>query len=211
MCNYSRRILAVMSLCALSLPAAADDDPPEDDPSGKGIGLSVGTGPRPLDTLTLGLLGLGGRLILVNDKKLDPVLGLSHTSAVLSDFPESSFGDRSFTRLGTTTGFFGLRGGTPPPDDTGVLAYGIGGAMLTRQAIGSGEPGEVMHVGGLGIGGLAGFGLDAFLATGLSVGAELGGLGVFYLGGSRFDGSVEGQFSGLALSSYASVQVTVWK
>jgi len=211
MSSFAWRLLAALCLCSSSVSASAEDTAPANDPKGKGVGLSVGTGPQPIDRFTLGLLGLGGRVILVNEKRFDPVIGFSHTSARLSSFPEDSFGDRDFTRLGTTTGFFGVRGGGAPRADAGVVAYGIGGGLLTRQAVGNGEPGEVARAGGTGLGGLAGLGLDAFLAPGLSVGAELGGLGVFYLGGSRFDGSVEDRISGLVLSSFAAVQVTVWK
>jgi hypothetical protein len=192
-------------------PASAQDEAPPSTDSGKNIALSVGTGPRPLDTLTLGLTGLGGRLILVDEAKLDTVIGFSHTSGRVSSFPEDSFGDRFFTRVGTTTAFVGMRGGSKPLGDTEVMAYGIGGALLTRQVSGGGEPNDVFHSGGYGLGGVGGFGLDGFLAPGLSVGAELGGIAIYYMGGNRFDGTSEIEFSGFGLSSYASLQVTVWK
>jgi len=209
---FRRNSMTLAALCVVSTASQAEEtDSPSDPPTSKSVALSVGTGPQPLDTLTLGLLGLGGRVILVNDKRFDPVIGFSHTSGGVSDFPESGFSDRTFTRLGTTTGFIGLKGGTPPKDDSGVLAYGIGGAMLTKQGIATGQQGDAFHTGGLGIGVLGGFGLDAFLGKGISAGAELGGLGFTYFGSSRFDGTVEGRVTGLALSSYASVQVTVWK
>ena len=209
---YLRPLTAVTLAFAVTTSALADDDAPaETSGSGKSIAISVGTGPRPLDTLTFGLTGLGARVILVNDKKFDPILGFSHTSGGVSNFPESSFGDRFFTRVGTTTGFLGLRGGTAPPEGSGVMAYGVVGGMVTRQAVGNGEPNDVFHVGGWGIGGQGGFGLDGFLAEGLSVGAEIGGIGILYQGGSQFAGETDDKFSGLAMTSYASVQVTVWK
>jgi len=209
---YSRPPLAVLLSFVLALPALAEDEAPDTSASsGKSIALSVGTGPRPLDTLTFGLIGLGARVILVNDRKFDPVFGFSHTSGGVSNFPEESFDDRFFTRVGSTSGFLGLKGGTAPPDDTGVMAYGIVCGMMTRQAIGNGEPGDVFHSGGWGVGAQGGFGLDGFLAPGLSVGAEVGGIGIVYMGGSNFEGDVDDQFTALAMTSYASAQVTVWK
>ncbi len=175
----------------------------------RGVSLSVGTGPLPLNALSLGVTGLAGRVLFPSGKG-SVFLSGGHTSFRGSDFPDQGFADRSFTRAGGTTAMVGFRGGSPP-DKPKVVPYGIGGAMLIYGATGSGDTDRKSTSSLWSAGAQAGFGLDGFITPAVSAGVEVGGMGFFALGGSRWDGDSNGKFSGFALSSFAAAQLTVWR
>lgn len=188
-------------------PPAAEAPPPTTEPPS--LGLSVGTGPQPLNTLTLGLTGLAGR-VLVPTGPGALFVSFGHTSFRGSNFPEQGFADRDFTRAATTTGMLGYRGGKPP-EAPKVVAYGVGGLLVNRAAVSNGDTSDKQTSGVWSAGGLLGVGADGYLDPAVSVGVELGGIAGVAQGGTRFRGETEDKFSGLGLSTFASAQLTVWR
>lgn len=225
MTDWKWGALAAALVCVVSPARAADEpvaptedgseepaasDGPTEASGERGLAISVGTGPQPLDTITLGITGLGARVLLPAGKGRI-VLSGGHTSARGSSFPDTGFADRDFFRLGGTTVLAGYRGGSPP-DEAAVVPYGIGGPMLMRGVTGEGSPGNDVFRNSLwAVGALVGVGVDGFVNRHVSAGVELGGLGGIALGGNRWRGESDDQFSGFALSTYASAQLTVWK
>ena len=143
---------------------------------------SIGTGANPLDSITMGMFGLGGRVRLPAEK-LTPVFGFQHTSVRGSNFPEDNFGQRDFTRLGSSSAFFGFRGNGDAPEIGAVNPNGIGGVLTTLQRMDSGDTNRKYHFNGLGLGGMGGVGADAGIADGAAVGVALGGMAAWRHGG----------------------------
>lgn len=178
----------------------------------RGIAIGVGTGPQPIQTLTLGLTGLAGRILVPAGSGSFVVSG-GHTSLRTADFQPDGFADRSFTRIGGTNVALGYRGGSPPAKPK-VVPYGVGLAMVTRANTNNGDAGRPERNWGTGLwalGAMAGVGADAFVNPSVSAGVEVGGLGTYALGGERWRGEVDDKFSAFGLSTYASAQLTVWK
>src|SRR5687768_13830306 len=101
----------MICLALLLLPSAlaADGD---DDGGGSAadsrFALSVGTGPRPLNTLTFGLTGLAGRIALPVGRAV-PWLGLSVQSFSGADFEEGEREDRYVSTASSLHGSLGIR------------------------------------------------------------------------------------------------------
>ncbi|NCG18275.1 MAG: hypothetical protein GWP91_04585 [Rhodobacterales bacterium] len=90
-----------------------------------------------------------------------------------------------------------------------MTPYGIGGVLTTLQRTGCGDTERKYHFNELGLGGVGGIGADAGIADGVA----LGGMAVANLSGSSdfSDGELYNRASALALNTYASIPLTVWR
>jgi hypothetical protein len=200
--------LIAMTL-ALTAPAVAAAEAPAESP----FALSIGTGPRPLDTLTLGLTGLGARAMLPLGRAI-PFVGLSASSVTIADFNDGRRSERFISRVSSIHVSPGVRVDLATRgDDTVVLPYVAIGGLVGRAAVASGfaDDDQLDAIGTTSFGLLGGLGFDGFVTRHLSLGAELGVMGALSLGASRFDGDVEDRFDTTVLTSFTSLQATVWR
>lgn len=202
---------ALLAAVALALPGVAAAEAPDESP----FALSVGTGPRPLNTLTLGLTGLGVRAMLPLGRAV-PYVGLAASSVSVADYEEGDRDARYVSHVSTVHVSPGLRVDLAERgQDTVVLPFVTVGALAGRAQVRTGyadDQGEDWDVvGTTTLGGLAGIGVDAFVTRHLSIGAELGAMGALSLGSSRFAGEVYDQVDTTVLSSFTSLQATVWR
>lgn len=185
-----------------SSPPAGESAAPEPSP----FALSVGTGPRPLNTLTLGLTGMGAR-ILFPEEGVYPWFGGAYNALSVS----SGEGDgRYVTALTTWTLNAGVRAPLGKgPRFQGVDPYLGVGAFVNRTGARDGEPADNdwYRTNGVTLGATAAFGLEGYLTPHLSVGLELGGSGGWFSGGAEDDTL----FDVLAISTLSAAQLTVWR
>ena len=99
----------------------------------------------------------------------------------------------------------------PPPEEAGVVPYGVGGLFGAHGVVGSGEPDNVFKSRVSTVGLQGGAGVDGFFTPAISVGVELGGMFGYGFGGENNRGDAEPVFNGFGLSTYASAQLTVWR
>lgn len=174
------------------------------------LAISVGTGPMPLDDLTLGLSGLGGR-IMVPFGSVVPFVGLGHAGATTASWSEGDEEDRYQVSLAATSVSGGVRYSLTP-DHKGVVPYGAACLNLMYGAIAAGQVDDQGTVDAFGAGALFGVGLDGFLTEHLSIGAEFGAQGAWWSGGSHdSDGDPGSFFGGTEFSIYTAAAVTVWR
>jgi hypothetical protein len=177
-----------------------------------GLALSIGTGPMPLDTLTLGLGGLGARVMFPGAGRAYPYANLAHTSVstVVGDEDEDK-GDLQRVSLSVSSIGGGLR---VDLRDRGVdlLPYVAGGGVFSTYGVKSGtKSGDFDVTRALGGQFTGGVGLDAFLIPVLSIGAEVGGIGMIYNGKSSYQEDVYGTHKVSGFGTYAAVSATVWR
>jgi hypothetical protein len=186
-----------------SSPAAEPEKPPEPAP----YALSVGTGPRPLNTATLGLTGLGARILLPAEG-LYPWLGAAYNAGSVST---GSDVDRYVTRVSTWTLSAGVRGAVGKgPQFVGVDPYLCAGVFVNRAGTHSGYPSDEewdSTASGVTLGSTVAFGLEGYLTPHLSVGVELGGSGGWFTGAIED----EPENRALVLSTLSAAQITVWR
>lgn len=199
-------------LVPLAAMAFADDVAPDEPAADGHFALSVGTGPRPLNTLTFGLTGLAARAGFPVGRVV-PFASL----AVHSVSGANTEDDRA-TRLGSTHLSAGLRVDLDERRAKGVVPYVLGAALGGRAGARTGSPSDDDWFGSgtFTLAMMAGVGLDGFVTRHLSLGAELGGLGAISNGGGReiADGRVDdeyGEFDTTVLTTFTALQVTVWR
>jgi hypothetical protein len=215
-------------------PAAAEPAPREPrepiilfgtkpQPGAEGVGgvertvaLSLGTGPLPVDTLTLGLTGLAARVMFPKGT-LVPFAGLAYDTGRLSTTSNGG-GDSSKYRTGATavtlSGGARIDGGARLSGD--VIPYFLAAGMLSHGSVKNGEvdPDESLEETGItAVGALAGFGLDGFVTSHLSLGAELGGAVFTAWGKTKYDGggANDDEHDEGLVSAYTALQLTVWR
>lgn len=200
--------------------AASAEEPPEPaaDDGESPYALSVGTGPRPLNTLTLGLTGLGARLMFPSHATTFPWVGLSANSFSGSDFDPGLRSRRRVSGASAVHVSGGIRHDFTERKARAVVPYltvgGLAGYGGTRGGTPAGD--DWYKVGTSTVAVLAGFGFDGFLTPHLSLGAELGGMGAYSEGSSRDveNGNVDNRYSKTVttvLTSFTSAQITVWR
>lgn len=189
-----------MALCLGSAWAADPESP---------WALSVGTGPQPLNTLTLGLTGAGARLLLPG-QRVSPYFGAGVTSASVGSWSEGDYGARYVTRGTTANLTVGLRVDARQPEDD-LVPYGAFAVLGNWTSAKSGTARALDGENGFGGGGYAALGLDGFLTPHFSIGAELGAMGVYWAGANEYDGNVDTHTGVLVLTSAATLQATVWR
>lgn len=200
-------MLAFVAPVALAAP---DADPPGGEappvaPAEVGapsLALSVGTGPRPLNTLTGGLSGMGARILLPGTSIFPWFGGAYHMLSSREAYRDDAF----VTNLSAATVSLGVRGELGGDDFAGVDPYVVAGLFGSRAGYRSGDHRFEERSSVLTVGATAAFGLEGFLTEHLSVGAEIGGT----VGRATGIGEA-GDASGWALSTLSAAQLTVWR
>lgn len=184
---------------------------------GKGVALSVGTGPRPISTATLGLTGLGAR-VLFPAGGVVPWVGLQATRAGVATFDDGERDDRYETAATALHGSAGVRIDLTERRAKNVAPYVTVGALAGRAAIVSTDVADDYRyvVGTTTVAGLAGFGLDGFVTKHLSIGGELGAFAGQSFGRDKEidEGDVEKgdeKVTTTILSSFTGLMITVWR
>lgn len=196
----------------LAAAEAADEEP-----VGDGVALSVGTGPRPLSQVTLGLTGLGARVLLPGTT-LSPWVGLQATRAAVSAFDQGERDDRYTSSASAVHGSLGLRWDLTERKARSVSPYVIAGALAGRAAVASRDVADDQKYvsATTTVAGTAGLGFDGFLSRHVSLGGELGAIGGVSSGSSA---SVDGgnkdrddeKVQTTVLTSFTGVMLTVWR
>ncbi len=204
--------LAIVGLALADEPAGIDaaDTPAPAAPvateEAPGYALSVGTGPRPLNTLSLGLTGMGARF-LVPGSGIYPWFGVAYHSFTLTEGDDDD--DRWVSSASTWTVSAGVRG--PLGGGTryeGVDPYATVGVFANRVGLRSGDPDEDWdRTNGMTFGTTAAFGLEGHLNRHLSVGLEIGATAGHFTGGNEDSGTSRA----LVVTSLSAAQLTVWK
>jgi hypothetical protein len=187
------------------------------EPVGDGFALSVGTGPRPISTATLGLTGLGARAMFPVGRAV-PWVGLQVSSVGVASFDDGERSDRFVTRASSVHGSGGLRFDLADRTARSVSSYALVGVMAGRATGASVDVADdyVYKSYTTTVLGLAGLGVDGFVSKHLSIGGELG-----VLGGKSYGNSLEvengnpGESDGKAettvFSSFTGLMLTVWR
>lgn len=166
------------------------------------IALSVGTGPRPLNTLTGGLTGMGARILFPGTSVFPWVGAAYHLVSSREEYRDDPY----VTNLSTATVSLGIRGELGEGDFTGVDPYVIAGIFGNRAGVRSGDGRFEDRSSVLTLGVTAAFGLEGFLTEHLSVGVEVGGT----VGRGTGMGEAS-DTTGWGVSTLSAAQLTVWK
>lgn len=190
----------------------------QETPDTPSIGFSAGTGPRPLQSLTLGLTGLGARMLIPAGEVVVPYVGVAATLGSVASFEEGSRNEAFVTGGSAVHGSAGVRFDLAERQAGHLVPYVLTGALVGRVSGWTTDKGGDSRdaTGSTTFGGLAGLGLDAFVARPVSVGAEVGGFGAVSTASSKFrDGSVSGKdeevLSTTLVTTFTSVMLTVWR
>ncbi len=201
-------------LCLLFGTLALAQEPTDD----ARFGLSVGTGPRPFQALTLGLTGLGARVFVPTTSRVTPWLGASATVAKASSFDEGFQSDAVVVGASAVHASGGIRADTRDPADHMLIPYVLVGGLAGRVSVWEKykEFEERFSSGSTSFGLFAGLGLDAFLTPDLSIGGEFGGFGAVSTGSSKtvFAGSKDkgdALVGTTVITTYSSLMITVWR
>ena len=188
------------------------------------IALSMGTGPLPLNTLTLGLSGLAARVMFPKGT-LVPFVSLALNSGKATEDDGGGLG-KSFNGATTVTASGGIRVDGGARLKGVAIPYGIGAAMLSHATLKDGQVDpDALDKTGMTVAGLmGGFGMDGFVTSHLSFGAELGGTAITAFGKTspyQDPLATTTSSSGLPasdpehdegfLSVYTALQMTVWR
>lgn len=203
--------LSIQSARAESPDESAAPEEAEPDDLGVPFALSVGTGPRPLNSLTLGLTGLAARALFPSEV-VTPFVGLSITLGSVAAFDDGDREDAEVTGLTALSLSGGIRYDLVEHDETFVVPYLIAGLHGTRLGARVGEPGAFDRAAFNEVGLFSSLGLDGFVTPHLSLGAEIGGFVAFEFGSDRDeDGDVNTRHQVVFLTATTALQVTVWR
>jgi hypothetical protein len=168
--------------------------------------MSIGTGPVPVNLLTLGLTGLAGRAMFPGEV-ITPYVGVGVNSATVSSFQEGERSERDIVGLTALSIHGGIRADLTERSHTLAVPYVVAGALLANVGARTGEPGEVDRVSETIVGATGSLGLDGFVTEHLSIGAELGVLASYAFGA---DEGGDNKNDVAVVSATTGLYVTVW-
>jgi opacity protein-like surface antigen len=187
-------------------PAVATPPPDVDEPQDIPFALSIGTGPVPVNLLTLGLTGLAGRAMFPGEV-VTPYVGVGVSTGTVSAFQEGERSERDIVGLTALSIHGGIRAELVERTHSLAVPYVVAGALLANVSAREGSPGEVDTTSETIVGAMGSLGLDGFVTEHLSIGAELGVLGSYAFGS---DEGGDSKNDAVVVSATTGLFVTVW-